>query len=61
MSKKYEKKIKHLKEQMEERDHDHGNKSSNIDVRNISHLSVRKQKEDLKNIKKKIAKSRKIW
>ncbi len=61
MSKKYEKKIKAMKEKKEEHSHDKDKRSSEIDVRNVSQLSVKKQKRDLKNIKKKIDKSSDIW
>ena len=59
MSKKYEKKIKKLK--AKKRNHDHDDKKSNIDVRNIRQQSVKNQKKDLKNIKEKMSKSRDIW
>lgn len=61
MGNKYAKKVQRLKERREgheERKEKHG---STIDIRNINQQSIKKQKKDLKNIKKKIQKSEDIW
>ncbi len=65
MSKKYEKRVKILdeKEQNRKADHDHYTEkhSSTTNGGNINRKSVSKQKKALKDIKKSMDKSRKIW
>ncbi|MBN1216262.1 MAG: hypothetical protein JXA99_12585 [Candidatus Lokiarchaeota archaeon] len=62
MSKKYEKKVNHIKENKKEHDQHHSNRgSSKIDIRNGSKFSVKKEKKNLKNMKKKLERSKKIW
>ena len=63
MSKKYENRVKELDERKRERDHDQlkEKQSPVVDGSSISRQSVGKQKKALKDIKKKMDKSRKIW
>ncbi len=59
MSKKYEKKLETLKNK--KKDKSLTRKSPMIDGKNLKNLSINKQKKFLKDLKKKMDRSRQIW
>jgi hypothetical protein len=59
MSKKYEKRLKTLKNKKE--DKRSTRKSPNVDGRNLKSLSINKQKKILQDLKKKMDRSNRIW
>ncbi len=59
MSKKYEKRLKTLKNKKE--DKRSTRKSPIVDGRSIKNLSIKKQKKILQDLKKKMDKSNRIW
>lgn len=59
MSKKYEKKLQTLKNKKE--DKRLTRRSPIVDGRNLKNLSINKQKKILKDLKKKMDRSNRIW